>query len=342
MKLAPGKLPCRILDRLLKKYTSNPQKNPNSRVIIGAQIGQDCAVIDLGTKYLVSKTDPVTFATDAIGYYAVNINANDIATSGATPLWFQVTVLLPENKTDEILVEKIFADLGKSCDDLGIAWIGGHTEITFGLDRPILIGSMSGEVEKDRLITSMGGIPGDAIIITKGIVIEGTAIIAKEREKDLISRGVDQTIIERGKELLYNPGLSVVKEAQLLSKTYPIHSMHDPTEGGLAMGLVELAKNSQCGFELDEAKIIFNQDSITLCKIYGLDPLRTITSGTLIATLDPKYSQDAVDLLKKEGIDASCIGYLTANPKEYLIKSLDGNVSEIKYSEKDEITKIFE
>jgi hydrogenase maturation factor len=342
MKFAPGKLPCGILDRLLKKYTFNPQKNSQSRVLIGPQIGQDCAVVDLGSKYLVSKTDPVTFATDAIGYYAVSINANDIATSGANPQWFQATILLPEEKTDEVLVENIFRDIGNACDNLGIAWIGGHTEITFGLDRPIVIGSMFGEVEKDQLITSMGGKSGDAIIITKGIVIEGTAIIAKEREADLIARGINQDLIERGKALLFHPGLSVVKEARLLAQNFPIHSMHDPTEGGLAMGLVELAKNSQCGFVIEESLIPFNADSLILCQMYGLDPLRTITSGTLIATLDAEYASKAIELLQKEGIEAAYIGKLTANPNEYNIKTKDGQIFPIKYSEKDEITKIFE
>jgi hydrogenase maturation factor len=342
MQFAPGKLPPAFLDRLLKKYAWNRQLMPDARVIIGPQIGQDVAVVDFGDRYLVSKTDPVTFATDEIGYYAVNINANDIATSGAKPQWFQATVLLPEKGTDEARVERIFADIAQSCQNLGIAWIGGHTEITFGLERPIVIGSMFGEVPKDRLITSMGGKAGDAILITKGIPIEGTAIIALEKAAFLRTRGISQDIIDQSKDLLHSPGLSVVREAALLHSNFEIHAMHDPTEGGLAMGLVELAENSGCGLDLDYNKIPILPQSTILCGVYGLDLLSTITSGTLVVALKSADAERAVQLLRNNNIHAAVIGTLTANPGQYFIRSKTGIIETLRYTEKDEITRIFE
>ena len=169
-------------------------------MIIGPKVGEDAAVIDIGGSYLVAKTDPITFATDEIGWYLVCVNGNDIATMGAEPRWLLVTVLLPEGRTSEALVKDIFSQILTACNQFNITLCGGHTEITHGLDRPIVVGQMLGRVEKDRLITSSGAQVGDDILLTKGIAVEATALIAREREDALLSRNYSPQYIARAKQ----------------------------------------------------------------------------------------------------------------------------------------------
>ncbi len=178
--LEVGKLPQDLLGRLLQRYTGRDE-----RLLVGPAIGVDAAVIDFGDRCLVATTDPITFVAEQIGYYAVVINANDVACMGARPRWFLATVLLPERGADEEVVEGIFAQLADACSRLEVVLCGGHTEITAGLDRPIVVGQMLGEVSRERLVSSAGLHPGDQLILTKGIPIEGGSIIARERAAEL-------------------------------------------------------------------------------------------------------------------------------------------------------------
>src|SRR5512146_1796771 len=194
--LAVGKLPPQLLERLLGKLAS-----ADPRVVIGPRLGEDAAVLDMGDRYLIAATDPVT-------------NANDVAVRGARPLWFLATVLLPDGQASEGGVERIFADLGEACTELGVALIGGHTEVTAGLPRAIVSGSMLGEVAKDRLVTTGGARPGDTLLLTKGVPLEGAAIVARERAAEALRRGVPADVVKRAAELLRRPGISVVPEAR--------------------------------------------------------------------------------------------------------------------------------
>ena len=189
-----GKLPADLLSRLLEKATVQ-----DPRVLLGPGIGIDCAVIDTGDTLLVLKSDPVTFTTEDIGWYAVQVNANDIATTGATPRWFLITLLLPETKTTPELVENIFDQLSNACQDIGASLVGGHTEVTYGLDRPILMGTLIGEVDRDRLVTPRGAESGDRLLLTKGVPIEATAILAREFGEELCLGGKEtpSTNVER-------------------------------------------------------------------------------------------------------------------------------------------------
>ncbi len=175
-----GKLPPSILQQIINCLASDDEA-----IVLGPGTGLDCAVVDLGATYLVVKSDPITFTQDDIGWYLVHINANDIATTGALPRWLMVTLLLPENSTDKLLVEGITEQLKIVCDEIGVAIIGGHTEITFGLDRPILVGTMLATVSKKQLITPKGIRIGDDLILTKGVPIEATAILSREFESEL-------------------------------------------------------------------------------------------------------------------------------------------------------------
>ena len=331
-----GKLNYYLLERLLKSYSNKT----DPRLVLGPKLGEDAAVIDYPNCYLIVTTDPVTFAIGEIGWYTVQVNANDIATRGATPKWFLATILLPENKTTKKLVEEIFSQISRACSQLDITLIGGHTEISYNLDRPIIAGFMLGEVCKDKLVSTSGAKVGDAIILTKGIVIEGTSIIAREKHKELKKKGYSADFIQKCKNYIYIPGLSVVKDALLASK-FKVHSMHDPTEGGLACGLYEIAQASGVGLLVEKEKIPILEESLILCREYSLDPLRTITSGALLIVASKKECSRIISLLSENGIKAYLIGEIKEQGFGFKIKT-DHTLEELKFSTKDEITKIFE
>ncbi|UYP45118.1 Thiamine-monophosphate kinase [Candidatus Lokiarchaeum ossiferum] len=338
MPFSPGKLPTEFMKKLLKICNSSVSMNG---VVVGPQLGQDFAAIDMGDSYLISKTNPVTFASDEIGYYAVTLNANDVATSGAIPKWFSSTIFLPEKTTDEAFCLQIFQDIAHECQKWGISIIGGHTEVTFGLDRPIIAGNMLGMVNKSSLVTTKGAQPGDVLMITKGIAIEGTAIIAREKEMALQQKGIQQRIIDEGKTFLHNPGISIVQDARLLHKKFPITAMHGPTEGGFAMGVAEMIGNSQCGVTIEFEQLPILPCTQILCNAFDLDPLRTIASGALLFTIDPKYQSEVIAFMAKNHIQTTSIGVVTKNKGEYLVKKGEDEPFPLCFSTQDEITKIF-
>ena len=335
-KFKVGKLRHATLKKIIENYISDLEIT-DSRLIQGSKIGEDAAVIDMGDKYLISKTDPITFVTDAIGYYVVNVNINDIVCMGATPKWFQSTILLPEKRTNNELIEAIFKNIHDTCKEYGITVIGGHTEVTKGLNRPIIVGSLLGEVEKDKLILTSGARPKDAIILTKGIFIEGTSIIAREKEDYLLKRGYDLNFINKCKNYLYDPGISVYKEAILATSKFDIHSMHDPTEGGLYCGIAEIAIASGYGISIDKQMIKILPEPLELSRIFLLNPMNTISSGSLLLTIDDNDSLELIDNLSKKGILGKKIGTITKH-KNLIVRNESGKSEPLIYSE---IIKIF-
>ena len=328
-----GKLGTDLLDELVSGI-----KKKDPRVIVGPKVGEDAAVIDIGDKYLISTTDPITFTSYKIGWYMVNVNANDIATMGGTPKWLLTSIFLPENKTDSTLVKEIFRDIEKAADELGIAICGGHTEITKGLDRPIVSGHMLGEVDKDKLVTNSRARVGDEIILTKGIAIEGMALLAREREKELSGK-YGNLFVERVQAFLHDPGISVVKEAHTANQTANIRAMHDPTEGGLATGLYELTRASNTGVVIYEDKIHLLDETRILCSEYKLDPLGVIASGALLIVVDPDDRDAVLSKLVQNDITCSVIGKLT--DKEDGLKIIaDGEERELPFFEVDEIARV--
>lgn len=313
----------------------------DDRVVVGPQLGQDFAVLDFEDRYFIVKMNPITFATDEIGFYAVNVNANDVALSGAQPRWFSVSILLPEHQTDELLCEKIFKDIAQECDRQKIRVIGGHTEITIGLPRPIIVGTMMGEIPKNLLVTTHGAKPGDILLITKGIAIEGTSIIAREKESVLRQKHIPEDIIQKGKNFLHSPGISIVKEALLLAESKDVHAMHGLTEGGLTMGIVELARNSRCGVEIELSQIPILSPTQEFCNLFRLNPLQTIASGALLAAVPHDSVEKVIQLLQNNNIICKKIGIFTSTPKKYVGKTAQGDKISLTYSSTDEITKIF-
>lgn len=334
-----GKLRHDKIAKIIENYISDLEIK-DSRVIQGSKIGEDAAVIDIGDKYLVSKTDPITFATDSIGYYVVNVNVNDVICMGAKPKWFQSTILLPEKDTNDELIESIFKNIHDTCREYGISVIGGHTEVTSGLNRPIVVGSLMGEVEKDKLVLTSGARAGDAIILTKGIFIEGTSIIGREKEDFLFKMGYDSAFIDKCKNYLFDPGISVYKEADLANSKFDIHSMHDPTEGGLYCGIAEICIASKHGATIDQQKITILPEPLELSNIFKLNPMNTISSGSLIITIENNNCLELLEYLRKNKIVCEKIGTIT-NHENLLVKDKNGKIKPLIYSEKDEIIKIF-
>jgi hydrogenase maturation factor len=330
-----GKLPGELLKSVLDKHVRS-----DPRVIVGPRIGEDAAVIDLGDRCLVASADPITFATAELGWYALHVNANDIVVRGATPRWFLATLLLPGGATDEESVRTLFGQLAEACDELEVALVGGHTEITHGIDRPIVAGTMLGEVARDRLVTTGGARVGDAIVLTKGVPLEGAAIIAREKEAELRARGVPAATIRRAKGFLRSPGISVRPEAEIACELATVHSMHDPTEGGVATALHELADAAGVGLRIDRDRLSVLPEGRALCEAFGLDPLGTIASGALLLTLDPAEAGIVIHALARESIDCHFIGQVVERSQGVTL--VDGTKAwPLPSFPQDEITRLF-
>jgi hydrogenase maturation factor len=333
--LPVGKLRATTLQALLDK---RPVKDP--RVVVGPKVGEDAAVIDLGDRYLVATTDPITFATDDIARYALQVNANDVAVRGARPRWFLATLLLPEGRTTDDSVERLFTELHAACDELDVALVGGHTEVTHGLDRVVIVGTMLGEVAKDKLVTTGGARVGDAVVLTKGVPLEGAAIIAREREAELLARGVRPAVVRRAKAFLRTPGLSVLPEVEIACELAAVHAMHDPTEGGVATALHELADAAGVGLRIDRDRLTILPEGRELCAAFGLDPLGTLASGALLLTLAPADAGIVIHALARESIDSHFIGQVV--PREQGVVLVQGSRQEpLPVFAQDEIAKLF-
>jgi hydrogenase maturation factor len=278
--LRTGKLPPDLLSGLLGRLPK-----PDARVLVGPGIGKDAAVIDLGNgRVLVATSDPVTFATEDIGWYAVNVNANDIACMGAQPSWFMATLLLPPD-TPEELPATIFDQTLAACDALGVALIGGHTEVTAGIDRPILGGTMLGEAARAEVVTGAGIAAGDAIVLAGSIAVEGTALLAKEAREELRRRGVNDKSISTAAGLLFDPGISVVAAAGLLCEATSPRLMHDATEGGLATALHEMAAAAGQTLVVDLRSVPVLAETERVCRALELDPCGLLASGALLGII---------------------------------------------------------
>ncbi len=333
--LPVGKIPHELLEQII-----NAAPTDGHRVKLGPGVGLDCAVLEFGDRCLVIKTEPITFASHEIGWYAVQIAANDIATMGARPQWMLLTALLPEKSTSVSLIQNITKQVADTCRALGITLIGGHTEVTHGLDRPILVTTLLAETECHSLITPKGARPGDRLIVTKGVPIEATALLAREFPQRL--EGVlSNEEIKIAQDFIYSPGISVLTDAQIAVKAGKITAMHDPTEGGIATALWELAQ--ACGHTLlvDLERIPIPALSRRICAAFDVDPYGTIASGSLLLSADPSSAQAVLTKLSEHGIAAADIGVIQQGPADVLQQTAAGKLR-VKKFERDEITRVFE
>lgn len=283
----------------------------DSQLLLGPSVGEDAAVIDFDAgadRLLVVKSDPITFATDQIGFYAVNICANDLAVTGATPRFFLPTVLLPAANATAEMARAIFAQIGAACRSLGIVVAGGHSEVTPTVSQPVVSGAMLGEAPRAHFVRSSGCRPGDIVLLAGVVPIEGTSIIAREMRDRLLCGGWSLADLDQAANYLFMPGISVLEPALAAAHARLVTAMHDPTEGGLATGIAEMAMASDAGMEIDLDRIPIASLGHRLCTAFDLDPLGTLASGALLATTTPTQVDELLRLWERIGRPAMVIG----------------------------------
>jgi hydrogenase maturation factor len=326
--LAEGKLPTELLERLLRHTSRSPL------LAVGAQPGEDAAVAP-GAATLVITADPITFTDERIGAYAVAVNANDIVAMGGTPVYLTTTILLAPGATEEDL-ERIFLDIADACGKTGILWVGGHTEVTPIVRRTLVCGQAVGFLDGAPLSTG-GARPGDCICMTKWVGLEGTTTIARqlpdESLKVLGTRAFDEVLC-----WLDTPGISIVKEGRAL-EGLALSSGHDPTEGGVAMGIQEICRRSGTGGVVRYEALPIRDETRLLCDHFGLDPLGLLSSGVFLFTAARTVVDLACSELGAREIPCALIGeILPAGAGVWLEKA--GSRQPLAWSEQDEIVKL--
>lgn len=329
-----GKLDMSFLSKLLAKYTV-----PDEHVVVGPNIGEDAAVVDMGDRYLVTKTNPVTFATNEIGWYVVHVCVNNMVVRGVRPRWMLNCILLPENKTSPAVVENIFSQIHDASNDLGVMVIGGHTEVTYGLDRPIVVGHLIGEISKDELVLTSNAKVGDVVFVTKVLGLEGTAIISCEMVSTLMQNGYSSDFINRAQRFLYDPGISIYTDALTAADSGLINAMTDVTEGGLATALHEMAAAADIGFLIESEKVPILSETEQICAEFGLDPFGLIASGMMIMTAPPSNADELLSKMQSANVQCTAVGSVT-KPEQGLRLSMKGKIVDLPYYAMDELTKI--
>ncbi len=331
--LPAGKLPNAFLGELLAHY---PVEDPS--VIVGPSVGEDTAAVDIhGREVLVLKSDPITFATQSIGHYAVLINANDMATAGADARWMLATLLLPRGFSRS-QVRRIFADLNAACTKSGITLCGGHTEITDAVCRPVVTGMMAGTIDRTDLIQKRRMAPGDRVLMTKGVAVEGTAIIAAEFRDLLLEKGMTGAEIDACSRL--QSMISVLPEARIAWRIGGVSALHDVTEGGIATALTELSQAGGRGLRIRRDRLPVYSRTRRVADMLGIDPLGLIGSGSLLICCRPDCADRLRSEMEKAGIMATDIGAVTGDGPG--IDALEKETSVIwPHFDVDEITRLF-
>jgi len=329
--LAIGKLHPKVLRRLVLSHLGVA----DPRVLLGPSIGGDASVIDFGQKVLVVHSDPITGAVENLGWLAVNVCANDIATRGIRPLWILTVLLLPENLTLTQL-ESITTQINQAAKQLGVAVVGGHSEVTSSINRPVIVTTAIGETISKRFVRTTEAKVGDSIIVTKGAAIEGTAILSHELSESLRKK-VEKKVIARAREFIKM--ISVVEDAMTAVEVGGVHAMHDATEGGIAAGLQEIAWASNVGIVAHEKRIPLYEETRLICRALNIDPLKTISSGTLIISALPEKAKKIVAALQEAHIPASIIGRIVDKKKGCYILRSDGTKLDLSKPVKEELWK---
>jgi len=333
LPLQTGKLPQDLLGQFLKDVTV---EDPSVRVRPG--VGEDTAAVDLnGAEVLVLTSDPITFATDAIGRYAVVVNANDMATSGAVPRWLLTTLLFPYGVTPSEIARTMH-DLDQTCRHCKITLCGGHTEITDAVIRPVVIGTMVGTVTKENLVDKHDMRPGDRVLLTKGVSVEGTAIVAREFGERLKTLGMSGNEVARCRDFLSD--LSVLPEAEIAAACEGVSAMHDITEGGIATAVEELSVSGGYGIRVKIDAIHVFSETKKICRLMGMDPLGLIGSGSLLICCKESAWEELAAKIRQAGVNVACIGEVTGKGSG-VEATKEGEPFVWPRFEVDEITRFF-
>ena len=326
MKLALGKLP----PELLRKYVLTMTGAKSKELVLSPRVGLDFGVVKLRSGFLIVASDPVTGIAKNVGRHAVVVSANDVATSGNRASFMQSVILLPE-RVDERTVKELTSKMADAAKQLGITIVGGHTEVTPGLERPIV---MTTAFAIARSFVSAGGAKaGDTLMMTKSAGIEGTAILAEEAAR----RGASPTTVRRASRFFDR--MSVVDDAEGAFDTGFIHAMHDCTEGGVLGAVYEMGVASRIGIEVDEGKIPVASETRAVCAVLGVDPLKLIGSGALLVAVEGGKEEVVKSALYPLGISVTSIGKFRAG-EGTLIHEKGGRTTLIRDSPTDELWRV--
>lgn len=324
----------KVSESVLKRSVLKQVHTKRPEVLVGASVGEDCAAVKLSEDELfVLSVDPITGTSKDIGALAVHVTMNDIASAGAEPVGIMISALLPET-VEEPELREMMQQIEEVCAALQIQTMGGHTEITRAVNQPIITVTGVGKVKSGKMVTTGGAKPGQDIVVTKWIGLEGTSILAKEKEEELLKRFAP-AFIETAKG--YDRFLSVVPEAATAVKS-GVSAMHDVTEGGIFGALWEMAEASGVGLSIDLKKIPVKQETIEICNYYDLNPYELISSGSMLIAADNGY--DLVRELERQGIHSAVIGKATEGNDRVVI-----NQDERRFLEPpktDELYRVFE
>lgn len=327
MDLTLGKLPPEILRKYLLAMTGAPSK----KLMVAPAIGLDFGVVKLDRGYMIVSSDPVTGVEKRIGWYAVNVSANDVATSGNRPEFIQSVILLPEN-ANERMVRRVSAEIHSSAKELGVTIVGGHTELTPGLKRPIVM--TTAFAFSDSYVTAADAREGDLVMMTKSAGVEGTAILGNRL---VDSSSNEERALARATKKFYSK-LSIVGEAEAAFSTGAVHAMHDCTEGGVLGAVYEMAYASKRGFRIHESRIPVAPETRELCSRLHIDPLRLISSGTLLLAVKPGGEGKVSKRLAEIGVASAVIGRFSGRTR--ISVRTDGSETRIDEPGTDEIWRI--
>lgn len=330
LALPLGKVPVDVLKEVIFRNLGAER----SEVVLGPAVGYDGAVLDLGDKSLIVSMDPITGAAERIGWLAVNVNANDVATFGVKPAFFSSCILLPEN-ADRQMLTAICSQMDSAAKCLDLAIVGGHSEVTPELAHPIVVGCAFGITAKGNYVTAGGAKPRDKLILTKSAGIEGTAILATERYSLLRSKGVDEKLLTSAQKLFDK--ISVVNDGVLAFKTGGVDAMHDPTEGGILGGIHEMADASNLGVKVFKENIPVKDETLEICKFFNIDPLQLISSGAMLIAAKPGYEKEIVRILNEHKIEASVIGEFLPSPDKRIMVYENGVEEKLPRPESDHL-----
>lgn len=298
-RLESGKVPVGLLAELLAALPSPPPE-----LWLGPTVGEDACAIEVGAGVLVAAADPITLTAEGTGFLSVVVNANDVAVTGARPRWFLAVILVPPG-TGSAAVRDLFAAIGRALERVGAYLVGGHTEATAAVTRPVVVGQMLGLAEAGRFVTTGGVRPGDVVVQVGPAPIEGASVLARQAAGQLDA--LDPLMLEAARTAMHRPGISVVEPA-LLATQLGATALHDPTEGGLAAGLHELAHASAVCVRVDREAVLWFEPGIAVCRALGADPWSTFASGTLLAAFPAETAEAILPALAGRGRSAAVIG----------------------------------
>lgn len=313
-----GKVPNELLEEIVFKNITHKREE----VLVRASIGEDTAIMDLGEDLCVLSTDPITGATKELGALAIHISCNDIATRGAEPIGVLLTVLCPEGTTEEEL-NTVMADAGRAAESVNVEIIGGHTEVTDGVNRIILSTTVIGRMKRQKLKAYDEISMDDNVVMTKWIGLEGTHILAGELEESLRDK-MSQADIDEAKSL--GKYLSVVKEGMIGGKL-GVKYMHDITEGGIHGAIWETGKAIGKGILLEGDRLPIKDITKKVCDALDVDVKKLISSGSMIMVSDKDKTAELIKTLENEGILATVIG-----------RVIDSGIFEVSHGRTTEIS----